>query len=64
MTELTITPLCDIFDLLLGIGLIALGVCGWIVIITIEIYYFRRGGKKHGKTCAEHQRGGRSRGHI
>ena len=48
--ELIITPLCDIFDLLLGIGLIALGISGLIVVATVEIYYFRKGGKKHGKT--------------
>lgn len=44
MVELHIEPLCDIFDLLLGIGLIGLGLCGFAIIITIEICYFRRGG--------------------
>ena len=46
MTELHIEPLCSIFDLLLGIGFIALGLCGLAVIATIEIYHFRKGGKK------------------
>lgn len=37
MTELIITPAADIFDLLLGIGLIALGLAIMAVLITIEI---------------------------
>lgn len=56
MNELTITPICDIFDLLLGIGLIALGLCGIAIVITVEIFYFRRGGKKHGKTIRKSAR--------
>lgn len=64
MNELTITPICDIFDLLLGIGLIALGLCGLAIVITVEIFYFRRGGRKHGKTCAEHQRSSRGCGNF
>ncbi len=61
MVELHIEPLADIFDLLLGIGLIGLGLCGLAVIITVEIFYFRNPKyikeyyrkereKKHGKT--------------
>lgn len=63
MTELTITPLADIFDLLLGIGLIALGLSILAVVITVEIYHFRKGGlrnegnrcrKNHGERPAVH----------
>jgi hypothetical protein len=52
-----VEPLVDIFDLLLALGFIALGICGLAVVITVEIYYFRKGGKKHGKTvqAASHQ---------
>jgi|GEM_PF-6137193 len=42
MCELTITPLCDIFDLLLGIGLILLGLSLLAIVITTEICYFRK----------------------
>jgi hypothetical protein len=50
MTELHIEPLCSIFDLLLGIGLIALGLSILAIVITVEIYYFRGGVAKSGKT--------------
>lgn len=56
MTELHIEPLCSIFDLLLGIGLIALGLCGFAIVITVEIYYFRR---RKGEAAYDAARDGR-----
>ena len=46
MSTLTITPTADIFDLLLGIGLIALGLSILVVVVMVEIFYFRKGGRQ------------------
>ena len=56
-----VEPLVDIFDLLLALGLIALGICGLAVVITVEVYHFRKGGKSSDKACAKPSRSGRSR---
>lgn len=48
--ELHIEPLVHFTDLLLAIGLIGLGLCGFAIVITVEICYFRKGGNKSGKT--------------
>lgn len=60
MVELHIEPLVHFTDLLLAIGLIGFGLSILAIVITVEICYFRKGGKKHGKTGAESQgsRGG------
>lgn len=55
MVELHIEPLVHFADLILSIGLIGLGLSILAVVITVEIYYFRKGGKNRGKACAEHK---------
>lgn len=57
MVELHIEPICSIFDLLLGIGLIALGLCGFAIIITVEICYFRKPKKGGSARDAQADRG-------
>lgn len=47
--ELHIEPLVHFTDLILAIGLIGLGLSILAVVITVEIYYFRKGGGQHGK---------------
>lgn len=47
MTELRIIPLVNVADLLIAIGLIGLGLCGFAIVITVEICYFRKGGIVH-----------------
>lgn len=48
--ELHIEPLVHFTDLLIAIGLIGLGLSILAVLITVEIYYFRGGVAKSGKT--------------
>ena len=63
--ELIITSQATIFDLLLGVGLIGLGLSIMAVMITIEICYFRnqkKGAKKHGKTIQQGARPDRKYG--
>lgn len=47
---LYIEPLVTVADLLIAIGLIGLGLSIGAIIITVEIYYFRGGVAKSGKT--------------
>ena len=45
--ELHIEPLVNFADLILAIGLIGLGLSILAVVITVEIYHFRKGGAEH-----------------
>ena len=63
--ELIITSQATIFDLLFGLGFIALGLAIMAVLITVEICYFRnqkKGAKKHGKTIQQGTRPDRKHG--
>lgn len=53
--ELHIEPLVHFTDLLLAIGLIGLGLSILAIIITVEICYFRGGGKNESnRSCKDH----------
>lgn len=45
MVELHIEPLVHFTDLLLAVGLIGLGLSILAIVVTVEIYYFRKGAK-------------------
>ena len=42
MPQITFTTSATIFDLLLGIGFIALGISGMVTLVFIEIFHFRK----------------------